>query len=112
MSVPQGQARARDASLPQPDFRRLFDAIPGLYLILLPDAPAYTIAAVNAAYAAATLTVPDRIIGRPLFEVFPDNPDDPHATGVRNLDASLRRVLASKAPDTMQAQKYDIRRPE
>jgi hypothetical protein len=44
--------------------------------------------------------------------VFPDNPDDPHASGVHNLRASLERVLSGRASDAMAVQKYDIRRPE
>jgi len=44
--------------------------------------------------------------------VFPDNPDDPEATGTSNLHASLDRVLATRAADTMAVQKYDIRRPQ
>jgi signal transduction histidine kinase/CheY-like chemotaxis protein len=63
-------------------------------------------------YLRATLTEREKIVGRGLFEVFPDNPDDPHATGTSNLRASLERVLAGKAPDAMAVQKYDIRRPE
>jgi signal transduction histidine kinase/DNA-binding response OmpR family regulator len=70
------------------------------------------IAAVSDAYAQATMTTREEIIGRALFEVFPDNPDDPAATGVRNLRDSLRRVLRNRAADTMAVQKYDIRRPE
>src|SRR5271157_1110467 len=58
------------------------------------------------------MTKRDDILGKGIFEVFPDNPDDPGATGVRNLRASLRRVLVDKVPDTMAIQKYDIRRPE
>jgi hypothetical protein len=42
---------------------------------------------------------------------FPDNPDDPSATGVRNLKASLESVLQNRVADTMAVQKYDIRRP-
>jgi PAS domain S-box-containing protein len=53
----------------------------------------------------------EAMLGRPLFEVFPDNPDDPGATGEANLGASLARVLAFKRPDSMAIQKYDIRRP-
>src|SRR6185437_8604806 len=52
------------------------------------------------------------IVGRALFEVFPDNPADTGATGVRNLSASLQRVLSLRQPDTMAVQKYDIRRPD
>ncbi len=110
----QGQKLARPETEPDraPDFRKLFDAIPGLYLVLHPNSPTFSIAAVNAAYTQATLTEGSKILGRPLFEVFPDNPNDPSASGVRNLKASLERVLATKAAETMAVQKYDIRRPE
>jgi len=94
---------------PTPDFRRLFEAAPGCYLVLSPD---FTIVGVSDAYLRATLTRRDEIVGRGLFDVFPDNPDDPAATGVANLSASLRRVVAGKRPDAMAVQKYDIRRPE
>src|SRR5437867_6436017 len=92
-----------------PDFQALFESAPGLYLVLT---PALTIVAVSDAYLKATMTKREEILGRGLFEVFPDNPDDPAATGVRNLRASLDRVLTHRAPDTMAVQKYDIRRPE
>jgi len=92
-----------------PDYRLLFETAPGPYLILTPD---LTIVAVNEAYLTATMTKREEIVGRGLFDVFPDNPDDPAATGVRNLRTSLDRVRERRAPDTMAVQKYDIRRPE
>ena len=67
--------------------------------------------AVSDAYLRATMTRREDILGKGIFEVFPDNPADPGATGVRNLRASLDRVLCQKTPDTMAVQKYDIRRP-
>jgi PAS domain S-box-containing protein len=93
------------------DFKKLFEATPGRFLVLLPDHPTYTIVGVSDAYAEATLTKREKILGHGLFEVFPDNPDDPHATGVANLNASLRRVLMSRAADVMPVQRYDIPRP-
>jgi len=95
--------------LPTPGFRTLFESAPGLYLVLI---PALTIVAVSDAYLKATMTKREEILGHGLFEIFPDNPDDPNATGVRNLKASLDRVLTNRVPDTMAVQKYDIRRPE
>ncbi|NUP09666.1 MAG: response regulator [Polyangiaceae bacterium] len=95
-------------TLPAPDFRAIFEASPGLYLVLTPD---LTIIAVSDAYARATLTQREEIVGRSLFDVFPDNPDDPATEGVRNLRASLERVIRSRKPDTMPIQKYDVRRP-
>jgi PAS domain S-box-containing protein len=58
------------------------------------------------------MTKREEILGRGIFDVFPDNPDDPSATGVRNLRTSLQLVIQDKTPDTMAVQKYDIRKPE
>lgn len=92
-----------------PDFQMLFRSAPGLYLVL---DPGLIIVAVSDAYLRATMTQREEILGRGIFEVFPDNPDDPAATGVSNLRASLQRVLQSKVSDTIAVQKYDIRRPQ
>jgi hypothetical protein len=83
--------------------------VPGLYLVLSPD---LTIVAVSDAYLRATMTQREEILGRGIFEAFPDNPDDPSATGVSNLRASLKRVLQGKVPDTMAGEKYDIRKSQ
>ncbi|MBL8838618.1 MAG: response regulator [Alphaproteobacteria bacterium] len=91
------------------DFRSLFQSAPGLYLVLQPD---LTIIAATDAYLQATMTRREDILGRHIFDVFPDNPDDPTATGVRNLRESLERVLATRRPDSMAVQKYDVRRPD
>ncbi|MDR3707812.1 MAG: ATP-binding protein [Capsulimonadaceae bacterium] len=94
--------------MPQDDYRLLFEATPGPYLILLPD---LRIVAVNEAYLAATMTQRSEIVGRGIFDVFPDNPTDAVADGVGNLRSSLNRVLQNKVADSMPVQKYDVRRP-
>jgi PAS domain S-box-containing protein len=96
------------ASHNPPAFRRLFESAPGLFLVLTPD---LEIVAASDAYLDATMTRREDVIGKALFEVFPDNPADPGATGVANLSASLDRVLKNRAPDRLAVQKYDIRRP-
>ncbi|MET0594833.1 MAG: ATP-binding protein, partial [Polyangiaceae bacterium] len=90
------------------DFRRLFERAPGLLLLLEPD---LTIAAASDAYLAATMTTRDAIVGRGIFEIFPDNPGDENASGVSNLRSSLERVRRDRAADSMAVQRYDIRRP-
>jgi len=90
-------------------FENLFESLPGLYLVLAPD---LKIVAVSDAYLKATMTKREEIVGRNLFEVFPDNPDDPAATGTSNLRASLDRVRQTASADIMAIQKYDIRRPD
>jgi PAS domain S-box-containing protein len=91
------------------ELKSLFESLPGLYLVLTPD---FKIVAASDAYLKATMTTRDGILGRGLFEVFPDNPDEPGATGESNLRSSLNRVLQKAMPDTMAIQKYDVRGPD
>ena len=97
------------ALLKDPDFRALFEGAPGLYLVLTPD---LRIVAASDAYLRATMTRREDILGRDLFDVFPDNPADPGATGVRNIRRSLETVLREGRPDTVPVHKHDIRRPK
>lgn len=92
----------------EPDFRALFESAPGLNLVLRPD---LSIVAASDAYLRATMTRREEVLGRNIFDVFPDNPADASASGVRNLRGSLDRVLHQRTSDTMAVQKYDIRRP-
>lgn len=90
---------------PDIDYTALFAATPSPYLVLGPD---LVIVDVNDAYLRATGRSVQDLVGRHLFDAFPDNPADANADGVQNLNASLQRVLRSKQPDTMAVQKYDI----
>ena len=90
----------------RPDFRVLFESAPGLYLVLTEG---LKIVAASDAYLRATMTKRADILGRDLFEVFPDNPHDPAADGVRNLTASLKRVRTLTRHDVMTLQRYDVR---
>ena len=92
-----------------PDFKTLFEASPARYLILNIN---LEIVAVTDCYLKSTKTVRENIIGKYIFDVFPDNPADVKATGVSNLRDSLERVLQNKEADTMAVQKYDIQKPE
>jgi len=95
----------RTANAPA-DFRALFESAPGLFLALAPD---LSIVAVTDGYLEATMTDREAILGKGIFDVFPDNPDDASADGTSNLRASLERVLATRTADTMAVQKYDVR---
>jgi signal transduction histidine kinase/ActR/RegA family two-component response regulator len=90
------------------EFQLIFESVPGCYLVL---DPSFTIVAVSGAYLVATSTERDRVVGRYVFDVFPDNPDDPDASGVTNLRTSLERVMSRGQPETMAVQKYDIELP-
>jgi PAS domain S-box-containing protein len=92
-----------------PDFRALFEASPGLYLVL---SPTFTIVGASDSYLRATLTRREDILSRWLFDVFPANPENVTAAGSSELRESLERVLRSGAADVMELQKHTLRRAE
>ena len=87
----------------------LFQSLPSLFLILAPD---LKIVSASDAYLQATRTKRQDLIGRGIFEVFPDNPDDPGTIGASHVRASFERVRQTGASDTMAIQRYDIRRAD
>lgn len=91
---------------------KLFEATPNPYLLLAPDGPTYTIVGVNEAYLRATMTQRQAIMGRSIFEVFPDDPDTPEAFSTRDLRASFDRAVQTGQPDRMSVHHYNIRRPD
>jgi signal transduction histidine kinase/DNA-binding response OmpR family regulator len=114
-TAPPGEAedwaRSESSDRQRIDFPLLFENSPEVLLVLLPDAPRFTmVAATNARLLATHLT--RESLGRGLFEVFPDNPGDPAASGTNNLQASLERVIQTAQADTMPVQQYDIRLPD
>lgn len=92
-----------------PDFQLLFENLPGLHLVLKPD---FTIMAASNSYLHATMIRREEVMGKSMFDVFPDNPADEHADGSTNLRASLNYVLQHRKPHKMAIQKYDVRRPD
>uniref|UniRef100_Q07V34 Putative PAS/PAC sensor protein n=1 Tax=Rhodopseudomonas palustris (strain BisA53) TaxID=316055 RepID=Q07V34_RHOP5 len=90
--------------------RRQFDHAPHPYMLIDPG-PGLHILDVNDAYAAATFIRRDDVVGKPLFEVLPDNPDLENADGVSNLYQSLSIVVKTGEPHAMAVQRYDIRAP-
>ncbi len=91
-----------------PMFQSLFEALPGLFLVLLPN---LKIVAASDAYLQATYTRREDIVGRKFGEAFPPNPRDPTGTA-SILRASLDRVHQSGISDSPGIQKYDVRRPD
>lgn len=88
------------------DYRVLFEKSQGCLAILDPH---FNILAATDEYCRATLTPRGAMVGRSIFKVFPDNPDDPLADGETNLRASLQRVLSLRRLDPMTIQRYDMR---
>ncbi len=86
------------------NFHVLFDALPSPYMVL--DTELRFVAA-NPAYLAVTKRRLEDLLGRYLFDMFPD----PGENG-RRLAASFRRVLDTGQPDTLAYLPYAIALPE
>lgn len=93
-------------------FAALFAASPAPLLILQPDEPRFTISEVNEAYLAATMRSREDVLGRGVFEAYPDNAEGTAPGGARLLCASFEQVLASRRAHRMEDLRFDIARPD
>ncbi|MFJ4788370.1 PP2C family protein-serine/threonine phosphatase [Streptomyces sp. NPDC088794] len=91
------------------DYAGVFQALPGMVALLTPD---LDYADANEEFLRMSGRTREQVVGRHLFEVFPDNPNNPAASGMRNLAASLERVKETGERDAMALQRYDVEDPE
>ncbi len=85
-----------------------FDASPNAYVVLTPE---LTIAGMNAAYLTVTGARRDDIIGRSIFDVFDGGGGDAGAESVRQLRASMERVLRTGQRDHLALIEYLVETP-
>jgi len=86
-----------------PDFELLFQCAPGNHLVLTPD---LMIVGANDAYLRTTLTNRADLVGRSLFDAFPELPADPHEESGARLRTSLARTLEQRRPDCVRIRRY------
>jgi serine phosphatase RsbU (regulator of sigma subunit) len=87
------------------DYAAWFAAMPSPCLVIGPD---LVIVEANRAYLEATGRTREDLIGKNLFDAFPENAANPSAEGgMRKVKAALSRVLATGEQDSM-ILKYDI----
>ncbi|MFZ4187605.1 PP2C family protein-serine/threonine phosphatase [Streptomyces pseudogriseolus] len=91
------------------DYEDVYQALPGMVALLTPD---LVFADVNEAYVRGTGRPRESLIGRYVFDVFPESVNAPDAKNSHHLRASLLRVLATGERDAMPLQRYDIESPE
>ena len=90
------------------NFKNVFKSMPGMHVLLLPDAPTYTIVSVTDDLLLITGRTREDIIGSGLFQSFPANPDDPKFDGEQNVSGSFKYVIQNKTQHTIPVQRYDI----
>lgn len=92
---------------PAIDFETYYKVAPPT-LILEPNPPYYTIVDANDAYKKVTNTSDEDLIGRAVFTVFPQNPNDSETGNERLMYESFDFVLNKKQQHVLPAQRYDI----
>ncbi|RDV11961.1 PAS domain-containing protein [Pontibacter diazotrophicus] len=102
-------ARQEENNSPAVPFHKVFETLPGLILLLSPD---LVIEAATDAYLQATLTTRGEVVGKHVFEAFPDNPDGQAASSASHVGASFQQVISSGKPHKMGILQYDIPDPD
>jgi CheY-like chemotaxis protein len=104
------QALRQQADAARASLRAIFESVPGSYLVLAPDDD-YRIVGVTEAYLRSTMTERAAIVDQPLFDVFPEDPNEPETDGRPAAVASLARVRRTLKADVMGVHRFPIRRP-
>lgn len=89
------------------DYRALFQLSPNPYMVL--DRQLRYVTA-NGAYLRETGSTLDELVGRCIFDVFPNDPANPLNEPARRLRASFEKVLATRAPDHLPLIPYRVPR--
>ncbi|MFF0190900.1 PP2C family protein-serine/threonine phosphatase [Streptomyces sp. NPDC005244] len=90
---------------PQIDYEAVFRALPGMVALLDPD---LVYADANEDFLRLAGRTREELVGRYIFDVFPENPNDPAAAGMHETRMSMLRVAATGERETMALLRYDI----
>lgn len=77
---------------------------------LLSTTPEITILDVNDSFLHNVSLTREQMIGKELFEVFPDNPNDPEDTGIEALGRSIALAVATGQAQLMPVQRFPIKK--
>ena len=87
------------------DYINMFEQSSEMLAVINTD---FNILDVSNAFLEETKTKRENIIGKDIFHIFPNNPNDIEANGEAKIRASFNRVLKNKTNDIISVVKYDI----
>ncbi len=93
-------------------FRRVFDSVQGLLVLLEVDSERFEIVAVSGGCARAFRRHRDELVGHPFCELFPDEPGEPQALGRAEIRLSLERVVREREIDVIAARRFAFGRAD
>lgn len=93
------------------DFTSLFETLPEQYVVF-EVASGFTMIAASDSYLSVTGKAREEVVGKGLFDVFPDTSERARTTGKGELQTSLETVVTNKAPDSTGVIRYDLKDDE
>lgn len=84
---------------------------PDLPTMILDLGPGLQIVYVNRAFSIETGVSEGKLIGRPLYEAFPENPEAPESECISDTFNAIYRTTREQRPEILPEQRYDIRNP-
>jgi hypothetical protein len=82
----------------------IFNASPTPCVVMLPDAPRFTVVSANKAFTRVTYFEEHDLINKGIFDVFPFDPEGSEST----LKNRLEKVIATKSPVKGNLQQYKV----
>ena len=91
----------------------MFAALPGAVAVFAVDSPRFTVIAASDALLAVSDRPREAVVGQPLAVAFPNaSPDDPQASGLTAVSASLAAAVRTGAAQHIKRQRYDLQSPD
>lgn len=97
---------------PAIDYQRLFQVLPGRYIVFAADDPDFTVVDESEAHAEMALVRRQDVIGKPLLKAFPDKSEKFRKTGVSDLVESFRKVVRTGKPDHQPLMRYSLKKAD
>ncbi|GGG43054.1 PAS domain-containing sensor histidine kinase [Hymenobacter glacieicola] len=91
------------------DYQAAFEALPGSFVLVEPNAPDYAILAISSDLLKLTAQARPQVLGHSVFTVYPKTPDAPTAAGLSALRTSLQNAAHTRQPDQMPVVRYKVR---
>src|SRR5436305_1423074 len=89
------------------DFRA-FEATPGVSVIVLPDAPLYTLVAVSNDFVTVTGMKRQDVVGNSYFKLFPTTSKYGFFIEEQKVQTSFEYVIRNKEPHHISLPRYDV----
>lgn len=106
----RGQTGTSRKTTDQLNLPLLFRYLPGMYVVMSAD-PKFHVVAISRGWMQATMTPLEAMVGQPLFDAFPGNPDE-DCPGIVALRASLQRILQTSQDESLPVALYQMMLPE